>query len=72
MINSEIHNIIFSDHAPLSVIFSLCFNIQKTKYWKFNNMLLRDKTFVALINERISEFFDFEFSYVVIDGLGGF
>ncbi len=57
VINSEIHNILISDHAPISVIFSPCFNSHKTKQWKFNNMLLWDKTFVALINERILDFF---------------
>lgn len=57
VINSEIHSILISDHAPISVIFSPCFNVQKTKQWKFNNMLLWDKEFVAMINERISVFF---------------
>ena len=57
VINSEIHTILITDHAPISVTFSPCFNVHKTKQWKFNNMLLWDKKFVAMINVRISDFF---------------
>ena len=68
VINSEIHNIVISDHAPISVSFSLSFDIHKTKQWRFDNMLVKDKTFVALINERIPEFFKINLNTIGIDG----
>ena len=64
VINSEIHTILISDHAPISVTFFPCFNVHKTKPWKFNNMHLWDKKFVAMINERIS-FFEMNMNSVV-------
>lgn len=64
VINSEIHSILISDHAPISVTFSPCFNVHKTKQWKFNNMLLWHKNFVAMINERISDFFEINMNSV--------
>lgn len=59
IIDTEIHSILISDHAPLSMTFSPVFNYQhRTKQWRFNNSLLQDEEFVSLISQRISEFFE--------------
>lgn len=56
VIDCKIHNIIISDHAPISVLLSLSVNNHKNKQWRFNNSLLKDEVFVSLIRERITEY----------------
>lgn len=59
VIESEIHPIILSDHAPLSVRFVPNVTHNKTKQWRFNNSLLNDNDFVSMIEDRTQEFFSF-------------
>ena len=41
--DSIICNIILSEHAPLLVLFAPIVTYNKTKQWRFNNSLLKDK-----------------------------
>lgn len=56
VIDSEIHSIIISDHAPVSVYFSFTISQHKTKQWKINNSLLKDSELIGHIHERTLEF----------------
>lgn len=58
VIDTEIYNILISDHAPLSMIFSHIFDNQhRTRQWRFNNSLLQDAEFVSLIRQNQHFFF---------------
>ncbi len=58
VIDTAIHSILLSDHAPLSMTFSSVFDTQhRTKQWRFSNSLLQDAEFVSLITQRTDEFF---------------
>lgn len=57
VIECEIHPIIISDHAPLSVCFVPNVTHNKTKQWRFNNSLLKEQDFVSMIEDRTREFF---------------
>ncbi len=56
VIDYKIHNIIISDHAPLSVLFTSTVINNKTKQWRFNNTLLKDKDFVSMVEETIQKY----------------
>lgn len=56
VINAEIHSIVISDHASQSITFSLIADENKSKEWRFNNSLLKDDTFISLIEKKIDEF----------------
>jgi hypothetical protein len=43
-----------SDHAPVKLIITTSTNEHGKGYWKFNNSLLKDHEFVALIKQEIS------------------
>lgn len=45
VLDSQIHSIIISDHAPLSVTFSPLVNIHKIKHWRFNNSFERSRIY---------------------------
>lgn len=57
-INSEIHSLLISDHAPTSITISLDLHLNKTKQWKFDNMYLRDDKFVSMLRDKIALFFE--------------
>lgn len=56
VIHCKIHNIIISDHAPLSVLLSLSANNHKSKQWRFNTSFLKGEEFVSLIKEKITDY----------------
>lgn len=58
VINCKIHNIILLNHAPLSVLFTPTVTYNKIKQWRFNNSLLKDETFLSMINEKIQEYIE--------------
>ncbi len=57
VVNSAIHNIVISDHAPISVSFYPLLKVNKTKQWSFNKSLLIDEEFTSLIRDKTEEFF---------------
>lgn len=57
VVKSEIHNIVISDHAPISVSFYPFLEVNKPKQWSLNNSLLTDVKFTSLIREKTEEFF---------------
>lgn len=55
--DATIHNLVISDHAPISITFNLSSQKKfKPKQWSFNNSLLKDDTFVTGIIKNIQEF----------------
>ena len=57
VLDLQIHSIIISDHAPISVTFIPLENLHKTKPRRFNNSLLKDEEFITEILEKMSDFF---------------
>uniref|UniRef100_A0A668AN23 exodeoxyribonuclease III n=1 Tax=Myripristis murdjan TaxID=586833 RepID=A0A668AN23_9TELE len=57
VVNSDIHNILISDHAPISVSLYPSFEGNKTKQWRLNNSYLGDEKFVHSIRGKIKEYF---------------
>lgn len=53
--NSTYHNILISDHSPVSLNFRNI--LSRPKYsWRFNPLLLEDQSFIEHMNARINEF----------------
>lgn len=51
------HNILISDHAPVSLSFKLKSNREQHN-WHLNNSLLKDKVFCTFLSEKIQLFLD--------------
>lgn len=59
VVDTTIHSITISDHAPVSLSFYPSSKSKiKSKRWSFNNSLLKDDTFVELIQQKIKEFIE--------------
>lgn len=59
IVDSTIHSITISDHAPVSLSFcTISIRKSKFKWWSFNNSLLKDNKFVTLIQQNIKEFIE--------------
>ncbi|KAF3843393.1 hypothetical protein F7725_002242 [Dissostichus mawsoni] len=56
VINADIHSIVLSDHAPQSITFFLYASENIPKQWRFNNTLLKDDTFISLIENKSKEY----------------
>lgn len=55
--NTKYHNILISDHSPLTM--SLNLSLPKQTYsWRFNPSLLADKKFTDLITTRLKDFIE--------------
>lgn len=56
MVNSSIGNIVISDHAAVFIQFSLKNPHTKTRYWRFNHLILKDHTFISYFTEEFKSF----------------
>uniref|UniRef100_H2ZVA7 Endonuclease/exonuclease/phosphatase domain-containing protein n=1 Tax=Latimeria chalumnae TaxID=7897 RepID=H2ZVA7_LATCH len=57
LLECRIGSFTFSDHAPVVMAFLPEPDLIKTKYWWFNNTLLRDTNFIEMMQKEITEFF---------------
>ena len=55
VINATYHNIVISDHSPVSFNFRNILSSPKYS-WRFNPLLLKDQSFIEHITARIEEF----------------
>ncbi len=55
---SEIKNMIYSDHCPLTLTFAPSLHHIRPSRWKINNSLLQNESLVDLINKETKKFFD--------------
>ena len=55
---SEIHNMIYSDHCPITLEFSPSIHHIKPSRWKLNNSLLLNENLIEFINNETQHFFD--------------
>ena len=54
-VNSDIHCDYRTDHSMLSLKFKFTDNIKRSTYWKFNNSLLRNKSYIPIVRKVISD-----------------